>query len=636
MDSTKAILALLLGVILAFTVCSCSQARNSPVETKPDNIPESFGVDFGNRNVLGLYSAVIDPDAGSFTIEPVTRSADYHYPLSNHYYVLSIESYDFGPPFTADIKLSHPFPGSGIDGFDPRVIAVLHANPGVSMNYPGFGVTANNSLLLNPDGYTNIFDHPYSIGNINPFISYFKDLPNRIWASDGQTEETKTWELDISGFGGPIAYLLIVDVSTNFPDPPEVITDNCLEPAGFDGVWIEGLTADVGAISKLEVTVLSWPGRNATRVKIEVPDLFDGVMDLQFDHYGPDYSDPEYRQYVFSCTLENTNGISGEINYLIQAKTTQSDDAIYYEGTYTILDPVTVHHVPGLGINRKTFIDSGYAFVTENDPLNSGDQLHIIDISTPETASVVNSIPQANPMNVFVKDGYAYVVNWDDGMDIIDIDPPETAFVARTLDTLGQAHGIDGEGDYLYVANWDHGGELQIFDISDPLSASIVGSAYTLHHMSNVRVVNGYAYIGTDSYGIHIVDVDPVPDAHEVKHIEFGNYEAVWEIDVVGNYCYVANQANGLQIIDVSVPEDASVIKQVSSPCGFGVKVVDGYAYIADCTDGGLTIIDVEPVEDAYVVTEIDTPYNAWGLDVADGYVYINDYHDNLQIVRLD
>ncbi|MCD6217747.1 hypothetical protein J7L05_07785, partial [bacterium] len=165
--------------------------------------------------------------------------------------------------------------------------------------------------------------------------------------------------------------------------------------------------------------------------------------------------------------------------------------------------------------------------------------------------------------------------------------------------------------------------------------AYIEGSVYTLHHQSNVRVSNGYAYIGTDAYGIHIVDVDPPEEAQEVQYINFGDYESVYEIDVVGDYCYVANEANGLQIIDVSVPEDAFVVNQVSSPCGFGVKVVDGIAYLADCTKGGLTIVDVDPVEDAFVVEEINTPFNGWGLDVADGYAYVNDYHDSLQIVQI-
>jgi len=634
MKHANILLALFVGILLATTITACSKSE-SPVETVIDNVPISFGTEFQNRNVLAVYDAVIDPVNKTFTIEPSTRSAHYHLPLTNYYNVLTIESYDFGPPFTADIKLTHPFPGSGIDAYDARVIAVLPAKPGVSMDYTGFGVTANNSVLLNHDGYTNIFDHPYYDGNINPFITYFKETTNRVWASDGVTEQSKTWVMDIGGFAGPLTFLLIVDVSTNFPDPPEPITDNCLEPAGIDGVWIEALSADIGAQSKLEVTVLSWPGRNATRIIIEIPALFDGVKNLSYSRIGPNYNNPEYRQYVFSCMIDNDDGISGDFNYLVQAKTTVSSDAIYYEGTYTILDPVTVHHVTGLGINRETFIDGNYAYVTENDPLHSGDQLHIIDISTPESAFIVNSIPQANCMNVFVKDGYAYVPNWDDGLDIIDVDPPETAFVALTLDTLGQAHGIDGERDYVFVANWNHGGELKIIDASNPLTAYIEGSVYTLHHQSNVRVSNGYAYIGTDAYGIHIVDVDPPEEAQEVQYINFGDYESVYEIDVVGDYCYVANEANGLQIIDVSVPEDAFVVNQVSSPCGFGVKVVDGIAYLADCTKGGLTIVDVDPVEDAFVVEEINTPFNGWGLDVADGYAYVNDYHDSLQIVQI-
>ena len=220
-------------------------------------ISESTSISFDNdRNILGIYRAEINIEKESITVEPLDRIGSYHFNLTSLYpNVLTITGFGFTPNFWADIKLSHPFPGSGIDAFDARVIAVLPANPGVSMDYPVMDVHANNSVLLEPDGYTKLWDNPGIPGNANPFVAYFKDQPNRIWSSTGVTQETKTWLMDISGFGGPLVFNLIVDVSTNFPNPPQSVIDNAPEPVQIEVVVGDGMTPGGGSAC-VEVTLL--------------------------------------------------------------------------------------------------------------------------------------------------------------------------------------------------------------------------------------------------------------------------------------------------------------------------------------------------------------------------------------------
>ena len=212
----------LLGMILVLTACSNSK---SPVIPESDNseiaISQELNTDC-NRGIVAVYDAAIDVEAGTFTIEPVTRESSFHFPLTTLYpNVLQITAFGFTPTFWADIRLSHPFPGSGIDGFDARVIACLPANMGVSMYYPEFDLHANNSVILFEDGYTKLFDNPSIPGNANPFIAYFTSEPNRVWSSTGMTSETLHWLMDLAGFGGPLQFQLVVDVSTNYPAPPQ-------------------------------------------------------------------------------------------------------------------------------------------------------------------------------------------------------------------------------------------------------------------------------------------------------------------------------------------------------------------------------------------------------------------------------
>ena len=132
----------LLTFVLALTIISgCS---NSGTPVLPDQIdePEIESSKDSSRSVIGVYDALIDPVNKTFTIEPATRTSDFHFPLTNLYpNVLQVISYDFGPPFTADIRLIHPFPTSEIIAYDPRVIACLPARTGVSKYFsPKLGI----------------------------------------------------------------------------------------------------------------------------------------------------------------------------------------------------------------------------------------------------------------------------------------------------------------------------------------------------------------------------------------------------------------------------------------------------------------------------------------------------------------
>ena len=181
MNSGKIIKLLLIVCVFtsSFISCSRSDVPNSPQIIPEDNLPAeiAFGNDNDNqRNIISAWNVEIDPETEHVSIKPANRQSTYHVPLNNIYpNTLTIDSFDFGPPFTADIRITHPQMGSGIDGFDPRVIANLPANSGVSMNYPALNISANNSVVINPDGYIQLWDNPAISGNTNPFIAYFKD-----------------------------------------------------------------------------------------------------------------------------------------------------------------------------------------------------------------------------------------------------------------------------------------------------------------------------------------------------------------------------------------------------------------------------------------------------------------------------
>ena len=713
---------IVLVILIGFSTFACSKNK-SPVEPAVGNLIENnqmpFSVDEidSNRGMMAAYDCVIDPIAKTFTVELINRSADYHYPLTQLYpNVLRIISYGFTPNFWADIKLVHPLPGSGISGFDARVVAVFPANPAVSMNYPVMNVIANNSILLEPDGYTKLFDSlaPGISGTANPFIAYFKDQPNRIWSSTGITEETKRWQMDLSGFGGPLSYKLVVDVATNFPNPPQSGADNAPEPVWLEAVVGEGLLS-TGGSADVTVTLLDWQGAGGNEVYVEAPDLFSGTVALTF--LGAGLNPNEWK---FFGTINNVLlAPAGDYDLLIGAKDTQSGVYIYDEFSASVVfeidfDPVEVTP-PRLNFSSKDIVvDGNYLYVAGDANgfhiFNISDvenpiwltkidipgnalgvsvtggiacvidqfQLHLIDVSVPLSASIINSVDVAdyatsvfvsgdyayvtsdsnffeiidiNPpesanvvkvletpgsaMDVHVLDGYAYVVSWDESLQIVDVDPPETASVVHSIElSPWMATAVFAENGYAYVLEF---GRIYIVDISTPETAWLVNSLPVgsgLGFFPGICVSSGYAYVGTDDdTGLNIVDIDPPESAYVVNSVATPRFAN--SVSVSGNYAFVANDQAGIEIIDITLPETAFIENSIQTTGQILDVVISGdYAYLAD-EYGGLQIYDITSPESPQFVNLVPNTGKAQELFILGGYAYLADEHAGLQIIDI-
>ncbi len=330
---------LLIGLVFLLSACS---GGNTPVEPDNESLnmpfdyaqdkPESIGSAVDNRNVIAVYEAVVNPDEGTFEITPVARSSQYHFPITNTYpTALQITDYGWTPNFWADIRLTHPYPGMGVEGYDPRVIGIIQAYPDVSFNYPTLDVVANNSVVLEQDGYTKLFDYLGldTLGNANPFKAYFKDQPYRWWPSTGLTEETQRWEMDFEGFGGPFEYILVVDITTNYPNPPRL---NSPEPAEINATVEPGLTI-LGGRAEINATLLDWQGQASIGgVLVEAPDLFIDTVSLSYSAPGPNPN-----EYVYNGTISNSLlAPEGEYNILVAAWDQMRGIFMYNEFTVNV------------------------------------------------------------------------------------------------------------------------------------------------------------------------------------------------------------------------------------------------------------------------------------------------------------
>lgn len=235
------------------------------------------------------------------------------------------------------------------------------------------------------------------------------------------------------------------------------------------------------------------------------------------------------------------------------------------------------------------FIVNNYAYI------NSGPVLEILDITDP-----INPIRLGRVMtpefieDIYVKNNYAYIADYNSGMRIIDISHPNLPQEVGFIDTPGRAKGIFALANYAYVADEDSG--LRIIDVSNPQAPVQVNSIVTGGIAENVFVLGDFAYM-VDFIGLRIFDV-----SNPISPLEIGFLQtpgASRSIFVKDSLAFIADWYGGFRIINVSNPELPFEMGSFNNNIDEAIDVfVDGhYAYLTFSGDSppvtGLRIFDV-------------------------------------------
>ncbi|HHT9127081.1 MAG TPA: hypothetical protein ACFYD6_14890, partial [Candidatus Brocadiia bacterium] len=162
----------------------------------------------------------------------------------------------------------------------------------------------------------------------------------------------------------------------------------------------------------------------------------------------------------------------------------------------------------------------------------------------------------------------------------------------------------------------DQGGGLQIIDVTDPASSTLLGSYYTPGVFArDVYVLGNVAYVADGGSGLQIIDV-----ANPSAPTLLGSYNAnggAQSVCVSGSTAYVAG--DDLQIINVSNPSSPTLLGSYDTPgYAWGVYVLGSTAYVAvtDFVDlSGLQIINVTDPASPTLLGSYNTP-DVWASAV--------------------
>jgi len=407
------------------------------------------------------------------------------------------------------------------------------------------------------------------------------------------------YDVDVSGnyayLGGHSGGTQVIDVTTK--TSPTLVKTIAVETAGDLHLHLDisGNYLYVAAGAVLDIINITDPV-NAVRLT-SIKRSYNTIRDVQIlgnyaltANYGPEYgiydiSSPSQPKLVgagrvtISVATDYLEGINVFGNYAYVSKTT---------GGISIVDVSSIAGLDLAGYTATTTQSWGvaasgdYAYLFGGDT-NSGTK--VFDISDPTSPTFVKFLNTNLPYTGRIFGDYIYSGS---NLTITDIsNPPDISIVGTGSLTTSLNLETYVSGNYAYVANSTAG--LQIFDISNKASPSLVGTYNSAGDARGVVVSGNYAYVADSATGLLVVDI-----SNKASPTLAGSYDTgtAYRVEISGNYAYVADIA-GLVVVDISTPTSPSLAGSLATGTALDIELSGNYVYLADRTYAEVTVVNI-------------------------------------------
>ncbi|MGB5530669.1 MAG: choice-of-anchor B family protein [Ignavibacteriaceae bacterium] len=230
-------------------------------------------------------------------------------------------------------------------------------------------------------------------------------------------------------------------------------------------------------------------------------------------------------------------------------------------------NPVEVDVIPGPLAppyewrDIKTHLNYAYVISEGSGP---GSGLQVVDLSfLPDSASLVftfnNTFTSAH--NVFIADGYAYVVGTSlGGMHIIDLTVPSNPVQTAYYSTSGYIHDVYVWNDTAYVSSAN---TYDIVDVSNKFSPQLVSASAALpgiYAHSGWLTEDKRYFVACEEFNVRDIIIWDLQDRSTwdlvVPSWQMSGTSPVHNIFVLGDYAHISYYKDGYVVLDISNPEN--------------------------------------------------------------------------------
>lgn len=260
-------------------------------------------------------------------------------------------------------------------------------------------------------------------------------------------------------------------------------------------------------------------------------------------------------------------------------------------------NPVEVTFISGpFSIWRDIKVHDTYAYVI-TEQTGSGEGLQIIDLSQlPTTATLVNTIDTwfSRAHNIFIDDGYAYVIGTNNGggMHILDLSDPVNPTRSSYYTGSGYIHDVYVWDDTVVACAED---VYDLVDVTNKNSAQLISSSIALpgiYAHSGWMTEDKRYFFGTEEFNSIDITVWDLVDRTSwnlvVPSWEMPTGSTVHNLFIKGDYAHVSYYSDGYVVLDISDPLNPILAGDynTSSMWGCYPYLPSGITICSDMDDG--------------------------------------------------
>lgn len=274
------------------------------------------------------------------------------------------------------------------------------------------------------------------------------------------------------------------------------------------------------------------------------------------------------------------------------------------------------------GWSRDVYVRDGYAYVADYDG-----GFRIIDISTPSNPTEVGfCFMPGQPFGVYVKDDYAYIsCHNPNNFCIVDISTPSAPILKSYVQIPGHGNNVFVLGNFAYLAVGGYSGGLYIYDVSDPLNPQLA-SSYLTYSAIGVYVTEPYALLAAGYLYSFDVSNPNNPILLDNFYISYDEY--AYDVCIDGDYAYCVFD---YFVLDYLNNDFENKFNQETDYFGD----INNHNIEKDAALGGLRIFDISNPSNLINIGNVYTSQDAFGVCVHDDYVYSAGWvNDGIQAIN--
>jgi hypothetical protein len=217
---------------------------------------------------------------------------------------------------------------------------------------------------------------------------------------------------------------------------------------------------------------------------------------------------------------------------------------------------------------------------------------------------------------------FIYYTEGADGLQIYQLDDANGAVARGRFDTAGSARDVQVVDEVAFVA--DGSGGLQMIGVTNPDAPMVLGGV-PIAAAEYVAVFDNRAYVLASSVSspmMHIVDVSDPASASIVGSVPIVG--GARTVAVHNERAYVGSSDNGIDVFDVGNPEEPEFLQRVLRDPGrySGFHIFDGY--LIGGARSGLVVMDLVDPDRPSIVGSVPLAGDSGrGMDLREARAYV-------------